>query len=129
MIRRPPRPTRTDTLFPYTTLFRSRRRLRVGQGRGAPARARDPAPPDHDQGGVRERHRRHHGPGRPHQRGAAPHGHLRRGPRRLRTSRLHTVRPQVASTHHPYAHRQIPTLPHLHHRAPPGTVHPPPPSR
>src|SRR3546814_4206227 len=25
MIRRPPRPTRTDTLFPYTTLFRSLR--------------------------------------------------------------------------------------------------------
>src|SRR3546814_17915167 len=25
MIRRPPRLTRTDTLFPYTTLFRSRR--------------------------------------------------------------------------------------------------------
>src|SRR3546814_17731104 len=25
MIRRPPRPTRTDTLFPYTTLFRSNR--------------------------------------------------------------------------------------------------------
>src|SRR3546814_18768494 len=25
MRRRPPRPTRTDTLFPYTTLFRSRR--------------------------------------------------------------------------------------------------------
>src|SRR3546814_3075935 len=25
MIRRPPRSTRTDTLFPYTTLFRSRR--------------------------------------------------------------------------------------------------------
>src|SRR3546814_14877621 len=24
MIRRPPRPTRTDTLFPYTTLFRSK---------------------------------------------------------------------------------------------------------
>src|SRR3546814_7570390 len=32
MIRRPPRSTRTDTLFPYTTLFRSGRR----QGRGAP---------------------------------------------------------------------------------------------
>src|SRR3546814_3616599 len=31
MIRRPPRSTRTDTLFPYTTLFRSE----VGQG-GAP---------------------------------------------------------------------------------------------
>src|SRR3546814_18540439 len=27
MIRRPPRSTRTDTLFPYTTLFRSRRAL------------------------------------------------------------------------------------------------------
>src|SRR3546814_15868794 len=32
MIRRPPRSTRTDTLFPYTTLFRSgdRPELRVG---------------------------------------------------------------------------------------------------
>src|SRR3546814_1392412 len=29
MIRRPPRSTRTDTLFPYTTLFRS-----AGRGRG-----------------------------------------------------------------------------------------------
>src|SRR3546814_9885615 len=28
MIRRPPRSTRTDTLFPYTTLFRSAGRLR-----------------------------------------------------------------------------------------------------
>src|SRR3546814_12730703 len=27
MIRRPPRSTRTDTLFPYTTLFRSRKSL------------------------------------------------------------------------------------------------------
>src|SRR3546814_1810880 len=27
MIRRPPRATRTDTLFPYTTLFRSCQRL------------------------------------------------------------------------------------------------------
>src|SRR3546814_14244655 len=27
MIRRPPRSTRTDTLFPYTTLFRSRAQL------------------------------------------------------------------------------------------------------
>src|SRR3546814_16974165 len=33
MIRRPPRSTRTDTLFPYTTLFRSHdfRRAVVGQ--------------------------------------------------------------------------------------------------
>src|SRR3546814_16509301 len=35
MIRRPPRSTRTDTLFPYTTLFRSPSAL--------PARARFPA--------------------------------------------------------------------------------------
>src|SRR3546814_1165852 len=36
MIRRPPRSTRTDTLFPYTTLFRSRRAVlpcyRAGRG-------------------------------------------------------------------------------------------------
>src|SRR3546814_13496588 len=31
MIRRPPRSTRTDTLFPYTTLFRSRRGTRGGR--------------------------------------------------------------------------------------------------
>src|SRR3546814_3932345 len=31
MIRRPPRSTRTDTLFPYTTLFRSRRRMKTDQ--------------------------------------------------------------------------------------------------
>src|SRR3546814_10319767 len=30
MIRRPPRSTRTDTLFPYTTLFRPRQGLRDG---------------------------------------------------------------------------------------------------
>src|SRR3546814_7538475 len=29
MIRRPPRSTRTDTLFPYTTLFRSHHSVRV----------------------------------------------------------------------------------------------------
>src|SRR3546814_15767654 len=32
MIRRPPRSTRTDTLFPYTTLFRSRRFSAFGSG-------------------------------------------------------------------------------------------------
>src|SRR3546814_7371121 len=51
MIRRPPRSTRTDTLFPYTTLFRSRlvvggddrRRLRGRRRRGQPAGAARPA--------------------------------------------------------------------------------------
>src|SRR3546814_3647595 len=32
MIRRPPRSTRTDTLFPYTTLFRSQRHMRPRRG-------------------------------------------------------------------------------------------------
>src|SRR3546814_13163367 len=31
MIRRPPRATRTDTLFPYTTLFRSRAQQAIAQ--------------------------------------------------------------------------------------------------
>src|SRR3546814_3191599 len=53
MIRRPPRSTRTDTLFPYTTLFRSRRggrparrpRFRaVPDGSRAPSRPRSARP-------------------------------------------------------------------------------------
>src|SRR3546814_15178336 len=46
MIRRPPRSTRTDTLFPYTTLFRSRHldapggRLRIETALEAIARVR-----------------------------------------------------------------------------------------
>src|SRR3546814_9572064 len=40
MIRRPPRSTRTDTLFPYTTLFRSPRSLLPL--RVSPARLRRP---------------------------------------------------------------------------------------
>src|SRR3546814_7061269 len=58
MIRRPPRSTRTDTLFPYTTLFRSATQRqypmggRVGERAGAapkqkrrsPAKRKAPAP-------------------------------------------------------------------------------------
>src|SRR3546814_12058045 len=44
MIRRPPRSTRTDTLFPYPTLFRSA----LGGVASAPERAREaPADLDH----------------------------------------------------------------------------------
>src|SRR3546814_16260636 len=56
MIRRPPRSTRTDTLFPYTTLFRSPgRRLLYREGRPrpfpdgpAPAPPREFARPRHE---------------------------------------------------------------------------------
>src|SRR3546814_16987626 len=74
MIRRPPRSTRTDTLFPYTTLFRSQRA--DGGCRQAPAA--DPRPlrrgargADHERPhvavGARLRGRR------PAGRAAAPH--------------------------------------------------------
>src|SRR3546814_3409082 len=59
MIRRPPRSTRTDTLFPYTTLFRSQRlragvRPRDGRGTGrGEGDRREPGGAD-----VREHHHR-----------------------------------------------------------------------
>src|SRR3546814_1309642 len=65
MIRRPPRSTRTDTLFPYTTLFRSARRDRhrrrlVGLWRRCDCRRRE----FHHQarlfGGRAGQHGRHH---------------------------------------------------------------------
>src|SRR3546814_12573524 len=48
MLRRPPRSTRTDTLFPYTTLFRSRR---------GPARNADEPGGERGEGRVRRCHR------------------------------------------------------------------------
>src|SRR3546814_20891191 len=49
MIRRPPRSTRTDTLFPYTTLFRSKRNnvypFRANLDPVEAARMRRPEPP------------------------------------------------------------------------------------
>src|SRR3546814_6508307 len=42
MIRRPPRSTRTATLFPYTTLFRSARGRWLMEGAGRPGRAWPP---------------------------------------------------------------------------------------
>src|SRR3546814_3117585 len=49
MIRRPPRSTRTDTLFPYTTLFRSRFVTPVRRELGSEA----PSNPTPDPGGAR----------------------------------------------------------------------------
>src|SRR3546814_5178129 len=42
MIRRPPRSTRTDTLFPYTTLFRSNRNYRPDNSQGPYRRPPEP---------------------------------------------------------------------------------------
>src|SRR3546814_2714384 len=49
MRRRPPRSTRTDTLFPYTTLFRSLEEAarRVDLGRFRAGRPAGPCQPDH----------------------------------------------------------------------------------
>src|SRR3546814_11493393 len=53
MLRRPPRSTRTDTLFPYTTLFRSLLRAGAGvHGRVPDARAADRAVPEPDRAGL-----------------------------------------------------------------------------
>src|SRR3546814_8945291 len=52
MIRRPPRSTRTDTLFPYTTLFRS---SRGRSGAREYPRQRDLGGADQDAGGVGNR--------------------------------------------------------------------------
>src|SRR3546814_8989894 len=58
MIRRPPRSTRTDTLFPYTTLFRSQQRQRSRrQGRH---RRSDPACPGGKTAGMDERRSEEH---------------------------------------------------------------------
>src|SRR3546814_3936749 len=57
MIRRPPRSTRTDTLFPYTTLFRSAVRSAsagqagAGGGAGGDGLGRR-RPPDRGHGGI-----------------------------------------------------------------------------
>src|SRR3546814_272711 len=63
MIRRPPRSTRTDTLFPYTTLFRSARRTARG-GRSLRRERRVPhlrvrRPHDHRRPRARLRPHRH----------------------------------------------------------------------
>src|SRR3546814_7424339 len=92
MIRRPPRSTRTDTLVPYTTLFRSQRTWQRG---GARVERVDAIPTDrHAVGRVvgQARQRRHEG--RPGQRGEAAGGQARQhdasAQARTRRSEEHT---------------------------------------
>src|SRR3546814_11875930 len=75
MIRRPPRSTRTDTLFPYTTLFRSQRQpivaLRISLGADQiirePAFSREFLDAIPATLGLREQPQRLGGPLHPHQ--------------------------------------------------------------
>src|SRR3546814_5219679 len=86
MIRRPPRSTRTDTLFPYTTLFRSESWSRRGRGRDPPDRGLGP-------GGILS------GGGTGH----AWHGHRMGGDRR----RLYSPEPQeIAGGGQPWPHHR-----------------------
>src|SRR3546814_2267459 len=64
MIRRPPRATRTDTLFPYTTPFRSDRGAETPPPRqrfrpGAEGRAREQSAECHRENPARHLHLRH----------------------------------------------------------------------
>src|SRR3546814_18851722 len=56
MIRRPPRSTRTDTLFPYTTLFRSASDKKAAPVPGAPPREWIPTILRYSR--IRDRHRK-----------------------------------------------------------------------
>src|SRR3546814_16323721 len=75
MIRRPPRSTRTDTLFPYTTLFRSvlgDQRIDHRLQRRHPAHAEVLRTPHHHRGFVAGRARRGDGHDLVHVRPLAP---------------------------------------------------------
>src|SRR3546814_2682729 len=66
MIRRPPRSTRTDTLFPYTTLFRSQppnRNEETGYKRDQNHRDARARPRDHDRQPQHENHNARRNPG------------------------------------------------------------------
>src|SRR3546814_18858423 len=62
MIRRPPRSTRTDTLFPYTTLFRSTgpAARRAARGRVLRPRRDFPPAPGRQRSGAGGRRRQDH---------------------------------------------------------------------
>src|SRR3546814_3847173 len=84
MIRRPPRSTRTDTLFPFTTLFRSQRRVPPCDGparRAAAVRQRAGTVRNRGRAARRRPHHRAVPARRPAVRGAARGGRKLRGQR------------------------------------------------
>src|SRR3546814_10377246 len=87
MIRRPPRSTRTDTLFPYTTHFRSGRVSdHRNEGQDHPSPARRPASRKGAGGFAAPRDSRDSGPPR----GYGAGGHRRRNLLPLARSEEHT---------------------------------------
>src|SRR3546814_299909 len=111
MLRRPPRSTRTDTLFPYTTLFRSqispRSQRRRPQPRDAARRGRRSLSAFAEEPGLRigrgtdERSRRQAHRNRPPPHGAGDHARLGRRSPDLRPPALrasvtrHHLRPRT----------------------------------
>ena len=71
---------------------------RLRRGRRAAGRRRHHRAPDHDQGGVRERHHRRHGARRLDQRRAAPAGHRPRGARRAVATTTSPASPPASRT-------------------------------
>ena len=99
------------------------RRLRLRLGRVAVVSLLDrgiTAPPDHDQGGLRERHRRGDGAGRLDQRRAPPAGHRPRGAGRPRARRLQPDRGARAAHRRHQAPRPLPHDRHRPDRRRPG---------
>src|SRR3546814_17505291 len=131
MIRRPPRSTRTDTLFPYTTLFRSNRR----PGRRVRLGKIDPRPHPHHPG---QRHRRsrplrrdeHRVPSdAPPPRGTDPRP-ADRLPKSRRNSEPPAPRPPQPTPRPAPPRTSTPPHPHPAHTPPPAPEpHSPPPSR
>ena len=93
---------------PRSTAGATTSRTSRGKAVDAAARARHPAAPDHDQGGVRERDRGRHGARRLDQRGAAPARHRQRGAGRARARRLQQGRGARAAHRRHEAARQVP---------------------
>src|SRR3546814_16150250 len=124
MIRRPPRSTRTDTLFPYTTLFRSCRRRGAGRG-AAPDLSSAPHAPEPRIPTLPPRRRMPRGdrPARPWPRHAAGRGAgtgLWRGRLRQLRRPLHRprrARARVTGGAPPPTTRALPR-PHTHHPSP-----------
>src|SRR3546814_3639235 len=91
MIRRPPRSTRTDTLFPYTTLFRSPDRKRARSDPRYPDRSRPSGPTLHLRAFGHRDHRRTTGATEPVGRSAATRALTAPGRSEEHTSELQSL--------------------------------------